>query len=166
MRAVIASVTSPTAITRAARIRRRQHDGQSGEGAATNTAAITSLAGFVNSQKTLSKSVGAFDSLDRSAAENDASGNDESDALHFDAVLTDLLAQNQATYAQYSDWDAAYVDAYATDSRCHCAGPPNSRPTREMKTSPTSAPTSELKNKSRKTAQAGRPQKRFQTRTA
>ncbi|MBX7236189.1 MAG: hypothetical protein K1X65_17530 [Caldilineales bacterium] len=83
--------------------------------AATNTAAITSLAGFVNSQKTPSKSVGAFDSLDRSAAENDAFGNDKSDALHFDAVLTGLLAQNQSAYAQYADWDAAYVDAYATD---------------------------------------------------
>jgi len=83
--------------------------------AATNTAKITSLAGFVNSQKTPSKSVGAFDSLDRSASENDAFGNDQSDALHFDPVLADLLAQNQATYAKYSGWDAAYVDAYAAD---------------------------------------------------
>lgn len=83
--------------------------------AATNTAQVTSLAGFVNSQKNPSKSVGAFDALDRSAAENDVFGNDKSDALHFDSTLAGLLAANQDTYATYSDWDAAYVDAYATD---------------------------------------------------
>lgn len=83
--------------------------------AATNTAKITSLAGFVKSQKNASKSVGAFDSLDRSAAENDAFGNDESDSLHFDSVLAKLLSTNQAAYAKYSDWKASYVDAYATD---------------------------------------------------
>ncbi len=43
---------------------------------------------------------------------------------------------------------------------------PNNRPTTKRKPNPTSAPASELKNKSRKTAQAGRPQKRFHTRTA
>lgn len=83
--------------------------------AATNTATLTSLTGFVASQKAPSKSVGAFDSLDRSQAENDLFGNDASDALHFDPVMANLLAANQATYAQYSDWDAAYVAAYATD---------------------------------------------------
>ncbi len=83
--------------------------------AATNTATVTSLAGFVNSQKNPSKSVAAFDDLNRRQAENNVFGNDESDSLHFDAVLADLLAQNQARYAAYSDWDAAYVDAYATD---------------------------------------------------
>jgi len=83
--------------------------------AATNTAKVTSLVGFVNSQKNPSKSVGAFDALERSAAENDAFGNDENDFLHFDSVLANLLSANQATYAAASDWDAAYVDAYATD---------------------------------------------------
>ncbi len=83
--------------------------------AATNTAKVTSLAGFVNSQKNPSKSVGAFDGLDRGTAENNAFGNDESDSLHFDSVLANLLSANQAKYAASSDWDAAYVDAYATD---------------------------------------------------
>ncbi len=59
--------------------------------------------------------MGAFDALDRSAGENDVFGNDTSDALHFDFVLADLLSANQQTYAAYSDWDASYVDAYATD---------------------------------------------------
>jgi hypothetical protein len=83
--------------------------------AATNTAKVTSLAGFVNSQKNPSKSVGAFDGLDRSAGENNVFGNDESDSLHFDSVLANLLSTNQAEYAAYSNWDASYVDAYATD---------------------------------------------------
>ena len=83
--------------------------------AATNTVKITSLAGFVNSQKNPSKSVGAFDALDRSAGENDVFGNDTADSLHFDFVLADLLAANQQTYASYSDWDASYVDAYSSD---------------------------------------------------
>jgi hypothetical protein len=83
--------------------------------AAANTAKVTSLAGFVNSQKNPSKSVSAFDALERSAAENDAFGNDENDFLHFDSVLANLLSANQATYAAASGWDAAYVDAYATD---------------------------------------------------
>jgi hypothetical protein len=82
---------------------------------ATNTAKVTSLAGFVNNQKNPSKSVGAFDGLDRSAGENDVFGNDENDSLHFDSVLDDLLAQNQTKYATYSDWNASYVDAFATD---------------------------------------------------
>jgi hypothetical protein len=83
--------------------------------AATNTAKVTSLAGFVNSQKNPSKSVAAFDDLNRSQAENNVFGNDESDSLHFDSVLADLLAANQSQYATYSDWDASYVDAYAMD---------------------------------------------------
>jgi hypothetical protein len=83
--------------------------------AATNTAKITSLAGFVNSQKIPSKNVGAFDALDRSAGENNLFGNDASDSLHFDPVLAGLLATNQAQYAKYSDWDASLVAAYAND---------------------------------------------------
>lgn len=83
--------------------------------AASNTATITSLAPFVTCCKTPSKSVGAFDDLNRSQAENNVFGNDESDSLHFDFVLADLLAKNQAKYAAYSDWNVSYVDAYATD---------------------------------------------------
>ena len=37
---------------------------------ASNTATITGLRGFVTSQKTPSKDVGAFDAPDRSATEN------------------------------------------------------------------------------------------------
>ncbi len=84
--------------------------------AATNTASITSVADFVAyGSKSASKSVGAFDDLNRGQAENNVFGNDVSDSLHFDTVLADLLAQNQDTYAAFADWDASYVEAYATD---------------------------------------------------
>jgi hypothetical protein len=83
--------------------------------AATNTATISSVAAFVTHLKTPSKSVGAFDDLKRGQAENNVFGNDDSDSLHFDFVLADLLAKNQTTYATYPDWDASYVEAYDTD---------------------------------------------------
>jgi hypothetical protein len=83
--------------------------------AATNTATISSIADFVNSQKSPSKSAVAFDDLSRNQAENNVFGNDASDSLHFDSVLAGLLTANQAEYAKYSNWDAALVDAYAND---------------------------------------------------
>lgn len=84
--------------------------------AETNTATITNIADFVAyGSKTPNKSVGAFDDLNLSQGENQLFGNDDRDASHFDFVLADLLAENQKKYAAYSDWDAAYVEAYATD---------------------------------------------------
>ncbi len=82
---------------------------------ASNTATISSVADFVTHLKTPSKSVGAFDDLKRTQPENNVFGNDASDSLHFDFVLADLLTKNQKTYATFSDWDVAYIEAYATD---------------------------------------------------
>ncbi len=81
----------------------------------TNTAEIASIEAFVNHCKSASKDVGAFDDLDRSQAENNLFGNDESDSLHFDTVMANLLAQNEDTYSAYSDWDSSIVDAYTSD---------------------------------------------------
>lgn len=81
----------------------------------TNTVTISSVADFVNSQKNPSKSVGAFDNVTKTQGENDLFGNDVSDSLHFDSILTDLLIKNQATYAAYSDWKVSYITDYATD---------------------------------------------------
>ena len=81
----------------------------------TNTATITSLAGFVNACKSPSKDVGAFDALDRSQAENAVFGNDSNEALHFDATMATLLAANTDAYAKLSDWSADYPSAYAGD---------------------------------------------------
>lgn len=83
--------------------------------AETNTATISSVEAFVTHCKNASKSVGAFDDLNRTQAENYVFGTAESDALHFDATLADLLSENQEAYAAYADWDAAYVQAYQED---------------------------------------------------
>ena len=83
--------------------------------ASTNTATITSVAAFVSSQKSASKSVGAFDDLNRSQPENELFGNDQIDALHFDSVMSNLLVTNQDKYAAYTDWDTSYTESYATD---------------------------------------------------
>ncbi len=81
----------------------------------SNTATITSIEAFVNHCKSASKSVGAFDSLSRSAAENDVFGNSTSDSLHFDAIMAQLLVNNSAKYATYSDYSSSYATAYTSD---------------------------------------------------
>jgi hypothetical protein len=83
--------------------------------AASNTATISSIAAFVKYANKATKSVGAFDDLNRSQAENDVFGNDASDKLHFDITLSNLLTANQSKYASLTNWDASVVDAYATD---------------------------------------------------
>lgn len=83
--------------------------------AKTNAATITGLAPFVAVCKPPSKNVPAFDDLNRSQPENNVFGNDNSDSLHFDFILADLLAKNQKTYSGLSDWKDSYVDEYASD---------------------------------------------------
>jgi hypothetical protein len=81
----------------------------------SNTATVTSLAGFVGACKGASKDVGAFDATDRSQAENQLFGNDESDYLHFDQELSDVLSANADAYAGMDGWDSSLPDAYAGD---------------------------------------------------
>lgn len=83
--------------------------------AGTNTVKITSIEAFVKHCKNASKDVGAFDDLNRKQAENNVFGNDDNDSLHFDSVMSDLLAKNKDKYSQYSDWNSSVVDSYAND---------------------------------------------------
>ena len=55
--------------------------------AGTNTAKVTSIEAFVTHLKPASKSVPAFDNLNRTQPENNLFGNDASDALHFDGTV-------------------------------------------------------------------------------
>ncbi len=80
--------------------------------AATNTVHIISVEAFATHIKNASKSVGAFDDLNRSQAENYVFGDSTSDALHFDAIMAALLETNQDVYAAYADWNADYALAY------------------------------------------------------
>ena len=81
----------------------------------TNTATIAGLAGFVAACKSPSKDVGAFDALDRSQAENQVFGNENTEGLHFDAAMATLLASNADAYAKLSDWNANYPSAFEDD---------------------------------------------------
>ena len=80
--------------------------------AETGKAHVTSIAAFARQQKTASKSVGAFDDLSRSQAENYVFGDSQNDALHFDAAMAAILEENQEKYSQYADFDPQYVTDY------------------------------------------------------
>jgi hypothetical protein len=83
---------------------------------ATNTAKVLNLAGFVNSQKTASKPVGAFDGYSREQTENGVFGLGLDDPKHFAPLTRDVIAANQTKYAAYSDWDSSYAaTAYDAD---------------------------------------------------
>lgn len=76
--------------------------------AETNTATITSLAGFVKACKQPSKNVGAFDDLEETQGENQLFGYD-GESAHFDSTMAQLLAgtEYEAAYLE----DLARVDA-------------------------------------------------------
>ena len=74
---------------------------------ASNTATITGLQGFVTSQKSPSKDVGAFDAPDRSATENIVMGKG-TQGLHFSKLSRDVLAANESTYSSLTGWSGDY----------------------------------------------------------
>lgn len=82
---------------------------------ATNTAKISSLADFAKYVKTASKSVPAFDALDRSLAENAVFGVADANELHFDQLVARLLKNNQAKYESLTDWNSQYVTDFESD---------------------------------------------------
>lgn len=86
-----------------------------GYDADTNTAEITSLEAFIVHSKKASKSVGAFDDINRSQAENNVFGIESTSSLHFDSIIAELLKTNEAEYAEYSDWDSSLISAYSDD---------------------------------------------------
>jgi len=81
--------------------------------AASNTAKVTDLGGFVTSQKAPSKGVGAFDAPDRSATENVVLGLNTA-GLHFAQVSKDVIAANEKTYATLTDWSDDYASSQYT----------------------------------------------------
>ncbi|MER5527513.1 esterase [Streptomyces sp. NPDC002677] len=84
--------------------------------AATNTATVSGLEGFVNSQKTANKPVGAFDGYSRGQGENSVFAMGLDAPSHFAPLTRDVIKANETTYASYSDWDSAYgASAYDSD---------------------------------------------------
>ena len=84
--------------------------------ATTNTATVSGLEGFVNSQKNANKPVGAFDGYSRGQGENSVFAMGLNAPSHFAPLTRDVIKANEATYATYSDWDSAYgASAYDSD---------------------------------------------------
>lgn len=81
---------------------------------ATNTATITSVEAFCKAFKQASKSLGAFDQLDRGQGENTLFGID-GEAGHFDAALAQVLDDLGNAYADDYAVDLAKVDAQGID---------------------------------------------------
>jgi hypothetical protein len=82
--------------------------------AASNTATVAALEGFVKSQKSASKDVGAFDGPDRSMTENVVFGG--AAGLHFSPVAEHVVAADEGRYAKVSGWKNAYASSeYTSD---------------------------------------------------
>ena len=82
----------------------------------TNKVKIKSVEDFAKHCKSADKSVGAFDSFNKGQAENYVFGVDgENYAKHFSQIISDLLAENQETYSQLSNWDESYPNEYKED---------------------------------------------------
>ncbi len=69
----------------------------------TNTATITSIADFTEAVKRASKSIGAFDALDASQAENTLFGYGDGAGAHFDEVMAEILADNEIYGQEYAE---------------------------------------------------------------
>ena len=82
----------------------------------TNTATINSVGDFVTHCKSPTKDVGAFDSLDKSQAENKLFGIDGTTyTKHFDTIMAKLLTDNASTYSALTNWDSSYPTDYTND---------------------------------------------------
>lgn len=82
--------------------------------AATNTATITSVAAFAKALKRASKSLGAFDQLDRGQGENTLFGENGS-ASHFDSHMSAVLKELGNSHASEYESDLQRTDSLGTD---------------------------------------------------
>ena len=84
----------------------------------TNRATITNVGDFVKKFKLATKSVCAFDDLNRSQGENQVFGTKPKTGhynKHFDKITYDLLNTNSSKYSSKSDWKANYPTDYLND---------------------------------------------------
>ena len=78
-----------------------------------NKYTISSVEAFVVHCKSASKSVGAFDDLSLTQAENKLFGTSSGTYTnHFDKIMSDLLNEKKSTYETLTNWDANYPDDY------------------------------------------------------
>lgn len=82
---------------------------------ATKKATVKNLKGFVVSQKTASKDVGAFDGPGRAQTENIVQGL-KTTGLHFSAPSRDVMKAKESSYNSLSNWKSDYAsDGYTSD---------------------------------------------------
>ena len=82
----------------------------------TKKATISSVGSFAAHCKNSSKDVGAFDSLDKTQAENKLFGiNSSYSAAHFDNYMSNLLKEKSDTYSSLTNWDSSYPSSYESD---------------------------------------------------
>lgn len=82
-----------------------------------NTVTITSVADYVAALKSPSKSVGAFDDINRSQAENTLFGYADGNGSHFDAIEAELLAGTDYEAAFKEDLTKTDAQGYTPDKR-------------------------------------------------
>ena len=90
---------------------------------ATNTATILSVAGFVNACKPATKSVGAFDDLDRVQGENVLFGYGDGAGAHFDPILAELLTDVERAAAFAEDLERTDSQGNAVEVRVNMYNP-------------------------------------------
>lgn len=81
----------------------------------TGEVSISDVGSFVTHCCPPTRPVGAFDALDRSQPANQLFGNDESDSLHFDGTMLELLTNNQDRYAKAQNWKSEVVHEFTAD---------------------------------------------------
>jgi len=82
----------------------------------TNKATINSVGDFVTHFKPPSKSVGAFDDLNKSQYENKLFGIDGiTYTKHFDRIMAELLNDKSSSYNSLTNWDSSYPNDYIKD---------------------------------------------------
>ena len=91
--------------------------------AATNTAVVRSVADFARALKNASKSVGAFDDLNRTQGENILFGYGDGQGAHFDATMAQLLAGTEYTAAFAEDLARTDALGNTVDTRVNLYNP-------------------------------------------
>ena len=82
--------------------------------AASGEVSISDIASFVKAFKSTSKSLGAFDQLDRGQGENELFGYGDGEGKHFDSILSQLLTDLGAEEAADYEEDLSQTDALGT----------------------------------------------------
>lgn len=83
--------------------------------ATRETADVTGLWDFVPACRAATRAVSAYDTVDCSGVLNQLFGTDQTSALHFDALVAELLSEHHEEYAEAKGWDEGLVAQWNED---------------------------------------------------